>query len=238
MDIHYFETLPSTNTALLEMSKKGAKSWTAVWTKNQTRGRGYTGNRWETEKDKNIALSILITNDLNYQELIYFNQWVCNSICSFLSKQHKETYVKWPNDIIIKNKKVGGILIETHKFDNQLNIITGIGINVNQTEFPGLSKAGSLATANNQFYDIDEILSGILTKLEDSYFQIQNKEWNSILENYNSKLFLKDQPSLFKVENQFFQGTIQQVDEWGLLHVKVEDGIVKSFKNKEIQMIY
>src|SRR5690606_28697098 len=166
MEIHYYPSNPSTNTAALEMSKKGAKSWTVLWTTNQTQGRGYAGNNWLSKKGENLALSILIINDLNYNELVYFNQWVSNTVCEFLQGFSKEVYVKWPNDIIIGNKKVCGILIETHKSNNQLHIITGIGLNINQKEFENLNKAGSLATENQENYDIEEILAGLLTKLK------------------------------------------------------------------------
>lgn len=238
MEIHHYDSLSSTNTVLMEMSKKSAKSWTVVWTDHQTHGKGYAGNSWTSEKGKNLAVSVLICNDLSYNELIYFNQWVCNCIKEFLSEFSDEVYVKWPNDIIIKDKKVCGILIETHKTDNQLNIIVGVGLNVNQSNFENLPKAGSLATQTNQIYKIKEILSGLLTKLESSYHLIENKEWNLILDAYNSNLFRKDKISVFKIGNEIFNGIIQSVDESGLLHVKLENDEIKSFKNKEIELIY
>lgn len=238
MEIHRYDSASSTNTVLLEMSKKDAKSWTVVWTTNQTQGKGYAGNIWNSEKDKNLAVSILIINDLNYKELIFLNQWVCNSVCELMEQYSDEVWVKWPNDIIIKNKKVCGILIETYKSDNQLNIIIGIGLNINQTNFENLYKAGSLATQTNQFYDIEEILSGLLTKMKGSYNLIQNKEWYSIIESYNSKLFRKGKVSVFKKENELFNGIIQSVDKSGLLHVKLENEGINKFKHKEVELIY
>ncbi len=238
MEIHQYDSIPSTNTVLLEMSKKDAKSWTVAWTSKQTRGKGYAGNIWDSENGKNLAFSLLIKSDLTYEELIFFNQWICNSICEFLRNYTKEVFVKWPNDIIIKNKKVCGVLIETHKSDNQLNIITGIGLNINQINFQNLPKAGSLATETDQMYDIEEILSGLLTKLENSYYQIQNKEWDFIMGNYNSKLFRKNKISVFKAGDKLFNGIIEFVDEAGLLNVKLEDDSIHKYKNKEIELLY
>src|SRR5690606_41820203 len=126
MEIQYYPSIPSTNTAALEMSKKGAKSWTVLWTTEQTQGRGYAGNKWLSQKGENMAFSVLIINNLNYDELIFFNQWVSNTVCEFLQGLSKEVYVKWPNDIVIGNKKVCGILIETYKTDNQMHIVTGV----------------------------------------------------------------------------------------------------------------
>lgn len=238
MEIHRYESLSSTNSQLFELSKKNAKSWTVIWTSHQTQGKGYSGNSWISEFGKNIAVSVLIKNDLHYSELIYFNQWVCNVICDFLSSYTEDVSVKWPNDIIIKNKKVCGVLIETHKIDNQLNIITGIGLNVNQINFDLLLKAGSLSTQTGQIYNLEEILSGLLTKLKSSYHLIEKREWESIIEKYNSKLFRKDKVSVFKIEDELFNGIIQSVDESGLLNVKLENGSINKFKHKEIELMY
>lgn len=238
MEIHHYESVPSTNTALMKMSKKGAKSWTVIWTSDQTQGKGYTGNIWTSEKNKNLAVSVLINSNLNYNDLIYFNQWVCNCISDTFKAYAKNVYVKWPNDIILNNKKICGVLIETYKSDNQLNIVSGIGININQTEFFGLEKAGSLATETNKFYEIKEILSALLTNLQKTYHQIENKDWKRISKDYNSNLFKKNKQSIFRMNNEVFNGVIKFVDESGLLNVETEDGIIKRFKNKEVELFY
>ena len=238
MEILRYDSLSSTNAVLLEMSKKSAKSWTAIWTSDQTQGKGYAGNVWTSEKNKNIAVSLLIINNLNYSELIYFNEWVCNCICELLENYSNEVFVKWPNDIIIKNKKVCGVLIETYKSDNQMNIIIGIGLNVNQEDYSHLPKAGSIFTQTGKKLDLEEILSDLLTKLESSYDFIQNKNWNSIIETYNSNLFRKNKVSAFQSENQIFNGIIQEVNELGLLKVKLENNEFKEFKHKEIELLY
>ncbi len=237
MEIHRYESLSSTNSELLEFSKKNAKSWTVIWTSDQTQGKGYSGNRWISESEKNIAVSVLIKSDLNYSELIYFNQWVCNVIYDFLSRFSEYVFVKWPNDIIIKDKKVCGVLIETHKSDNQINIITGIGLNVNQTDFEFLPKAGSLATQTNRKHNIEEILSGLLTELESSYHLIENKEWKKISLDYNKRLFLLNQKAIFLKNNELIEGIIKGVDEQGQLFIEIE-GQNYHFQHKEIELKY
>jgi len=238
MEIYRFDSIPSTNTALAELSKKGAKSWTVIWTSNQTQGKGYAGNEWKTEKEMNLAFSVLINSKLTHVELIYFNQWVCNVIHHYLSRFSNEVFIKWPNDIIVRNKKVCGILIETHKSDNQLNIISGIGLNVNQKDYPGLPKAGSLLTQTGKAYDIEEILSGLLTEMKNSYHQVENKEWEKISLNYNRHLFRRDMMSKFIVNKNEFEGIIKEVDPHGQLIVEDSNGKTISFQHKEIELIY
>lgn len=239
MEILRFESLSSTNSYLMDLSKKNAKSWTVVWTSDQTSGKGYAGNVWQSEKDENLAVSVLIKSDLAYDELIYFNQWVCNVLTHFLKGFSSDVAVKWPNDIILNHKKICGVLIETHKAGNELNIIVGIGLNVNQTNFELLPKAGSLATQLEQKFDLEEILSGLLTNLENSYSQIENKEWEMILKEYNQNLFRKNQISTFKEKDRSFEGIILKVDHRGLLWIDdIHSQEIRSFQHKEIELVY
>ena len=238
MEIYHFESLPSTNSKLLELSKKNAKSWTVVSTFEQTAGKGYSGNQWASEPNKNIAVSVLIKSELNYSELIYFNQWLCNTVAEYLKRFSDEVYVKWPNDIIIHNKKVCGILIETHRSESQLNIISGIGINVNQTNFKLLPKAGSLSTQSGQQFDLEEILSDLLTELVSSHKQIENREWENIFSNYNQNLFRLNQASEFMIKEEEFEAIIRGVDESGQLILENAAGELMKYPHKSIELIY
>lgn len=234
MQIIKFESIPSTNSTLLEFSKKNAKAWTVIWTSNQTKGRGYAGNEWLSQLDKNLAFSVLIKNELKYEELIYFNQWVCNQIKSYLSRYSPDVYVKWPNDVIIANKKVCGVLVETYRSKNELNILIGIGLNINQENFKNLPKAGSLLTQTNKQYKIEEILSGLLTKLKDNYFEVEQKLFQKISDEYNSYLYCKDKISVFEKNGKKFNGIIKSVDKNGKLIVQTEEQTLQSFMHKEV----
>jgi len=242
MEITYFESISSTNSVLLEKSKKkskkNAKSWTVLWTKNQTNGRGYAGNVWEIEKDENLAFSFLIKCNLDYEDLIYFNQWVSYVLALNFSSKFDNVFIKWPNDIILNNKKVCGVLIETYKAVNELNIIVGVGVNVNQENFENLNQAGSLFTETGEKYDIEEILSDLLTYFESNYDLIQNESWNFLFEKYNELLFRKGIVSGFEWNGQLMKGIIQGVNHQGNLEVLFEDGLVKEFKTKDIKLIF
>lgn len=238
MEIHKFDTIPSTNSALMDFSKKNAKSWTVFWTSNQTNGRGYSGNHWESIKDQNLAVSVLIKTELTYQELIYFNQWVSSVVRKVISSYVPSAFVKWPNDIIAETKKVSGILVETYKHENQMNIVVGVGINVNQTHFGKISKAGSLASITGQNYAIEEILSEFLTEMQESFVQIEQKQWDTIQTVYLDHLFRKDVSSEFLIDNEILNGIIRGVDSNGHLLVEFDNSEVKSFQHKQLELIY
>lgn len=238
MEIHKFESIPSTNSALIEFSKKNAKSWTVFWTTNQTDGRGYSGNQWLVQSGQNLAVSVLIKSELAYNELIFFNQWVSNCLQSCLSSHLDQVFVKWPNDIIAQEKKICGVLIETHKVGNELNMIIGMGININQMNFDGISKAGSMASLTHKNFNIEEILSELLTELESKYHQIEQKQWDNILTTYNLNLFRKNIISHFRSNNEDWKGIILEADNNGLLLIQLENGSIKKFQHKEVELIY
>ena len=169
MDLIIFDTLPNTNEFLMEMSKKDANSWTVIYAKNQTKGKGYAGNEWKVIVGENLTFSFLLKTAYSFQELIYFNQWISNTICSFLKQFSANVKVKWPNDIILNNKKVCGILIENHRTNGVMNSVIGIGINVNQTDFNHLPKAISLNIATDKKYDIEEILTDLMRGFEKEF---------------------------------------------------------------------
>lgn len=238
MRIRKFKSIANTNSALLEESKKSAKSWTVFWTDNQTEGRGYSGTSWQSEPGKNISLSFLLHTDLNYSELVGFNEWVGCAVCDFVRRFLPDTYVKWPNDIISENKKLCGILIETRKRGKELSIVTGIGLNVNQSDFEGFPKAGSLHILSGQLYDLDELVVELMNELESRYEQVELKQWAEISDQYEDRLYMKDREGQFKTAEHTFRGIIRKVDENGSLVVEMPDGIHRTFIHKEIEMLY
>lgn len=238
MEIIRYPSVDSTNSILMEMSKKSAKSWTVVWTSHQTAGRGYAGNPWKIKKDENIALSLLIKSNLNYSDLIYFNQWLANAVAKVLCQFSTEVAVKWPNDIVMNEKKLCGILIETHKADNQLNIIAGIGLNVNQKDFDGLPNASSMAREIGRDFDLNEILSALLTELENTYFLVEQRAWDQIGQTYHEQLFRWNEWHSFQNASGIFLGKIKGVNLHGQLEVLLENETLVAFNHKEIEFIY
>lgn len=237
MNIITFESLTSTNDYLMDLSKKNANSWTVIHAINQTNGKGYAGNRWEVNPNQNLTFSLLIKSDLNYQDLIYLNQWVANCIYTSLSQLQSNVSIKWPNDIILNNKKVCGVLIESYRKSEIMHSIIGIGINVNQCDFNHLTKATSLKNESHFDYDIMTIMSDLLQTFEKDYHYIENRNWNQISEFYNSKLFRKDRISQFRINNNLVEGIIRKTTNQGSLIVEI-DGVEKEFLHKQIELIF
>lgn len=236
--IYYFDSLESTNQTLKEIAKNDAKNFCLVWTQNQTNGKGYYGNHWHADKGKNLTFSFLILSNLNKSEQVYFNMWVANSLRLALSDLMPFLCIKWPNDLIVKKQKIAGVLIEAMQSTHATQWIIGIGLNVNQTEFNNLPKATSMSKITKKVYDLEKLLTDILAVFKQQYALVENKSWQDILKTYNQHLFLRNKVACFKQNNQAFNGLIKEVNPAGNLVVEIENGAIKEFKHKEIELLY
>ena len=165
--------IDSTNEFLKRwVEERSSEAAVAVLADYQEQGKGQRGNQWVSEPSKNLLLSVyvplsgvLATSQFSLNKLI--SLCVIEALKSF---KIPELAIKWPNDILSCQQKIGGILIETSIKKNFLEYaIVGIGLNVNQTAFNGLPKAGSLASVTGSEFQVDTICQHILDRLETEF---------------------------------------------------------------------
>jgi BirA family biotin operon repressor/biotin-[acetyl-CoA-carboxylase] ligase len=233
----------STNDYLKDLaSKQNLVNYTVIMTQNQLKGRGQMGSNWSSEPGKNLTFSLLLFNILENIDAIYtLNIAVTLAILDVLKKENiPELKIKWPNDIMSANKKVGGILIEnTIKKNNQIQSIIGIGLNVNQQNYVGLPQASSLCLTTGQFYDCDELLTKIVNQLKLNVLLIEENRGIVLWEKYHQLLYKKDVPSAFEnKDGSKFMGIIKKVRSNGQLEVMMEDDSLHYYTIKELKMLY
>ncbi|MEY4037832.1 MAG: hypothetical protein RIR67_142, partial [Bacteroidota bacterium] len=170
MKLIKLDAIDSTNEFLKGLSnKEDLENFTVVTAENQTKGKGQMGAVWNSEVGKNLIMSVLVKDFLSeINEIFNLNIAVATAVITALKKQNiPNLSIKWPNDILSANKKIGGILIENSiKSDGTILSIVGLGLNVNQTNFEGLPKASSLAVVMEHELNKEELLSAIVTQLE------------------------------------------------------------------------
>ncbi|MFV5686956.1 biotin--[acetyl-CoA-carboxylase] ligase [Flavobacterium sp. GB2R13] len=242
MKVIKLDAIDSTNEFLKGLSnKQEQENFTVVTAESQTKGKGQMGAVWTSEPSKNLIMSVLVKDFLSDICQIYnLNIAVSLAVISVLeSCKIPDLSIKWPNDIMSYNKKIGGILIENSiKSDGTIISIVGLGLNVNQTDFENLPKASSLTVICNKQFDKEELLFSIMDKIEynvKSWKQHSQMLWSD----YTNKLFKKGVPMPFSDQNnQNFMGIIQGVSSVGKLEVLLEDDSIAEFDIKEIQMLY
>ncbi|HSP11112.1 MAG TPA: biotin--[acetyl-CoA-carboxylase] ligase [Salegentibacter sp.] len=215
---------------------------TCVWAEDQTRGRGQRGSGWMSNPGQNLTFSILypkIEVEVNRQFLLSaaVSVAVVNALERFNIPNLK---VKWPNDIMSGNFKIGGILIENILKNNQMSAsVIGIGLNINQVKFSDLPQAASMKMLTGITYDLEEVLATIMASIEKTLSSISISNQSQILELYAEKMFRKDVVSTFQYpDNSYLTGIIRGVTTAGRLNVEIENSVFKTFDLKELKLMY
>ncbi|WP_027382761.1 biotin--[acetyl-CoA-carboxylase] ligase [Epilithonimonas caeni] len=210
---------------------------TAVFTFNQTKGRGQYGNIWKVTPNENLAYSLAIkTSKINISDtsLNYYTAVVVRDFLDNLTKA--STKIKWPNDIILNGKKVCGILIEKKKINDDEFYIIGSGINILQTDFTDLPKAGSIFSVTGINVDLSTFVEvfhqNMISKLDEALSE------EIILNKYNSNLFRREEISVFQKSGLRQNGIIKNADKNGFLWIDLENEGLQKFFHKEIEMLY
>jgi BirA family transcriptional regulator, biotin operon repressor / biotin---[acetyl-CoA-carboxylase] ligase len=230
---------PSTNTLAVQISQQSAVSdGTVVITDHQTAGKGQRGNLWEAEPHQNLTFSLILKPKfLAINKQFFLNIAVCLALKDYLKEKTSDViYIKWPNDILVHEKKISGVLIE-----NQLHgamivcAITGIGFNVNQTRF-NVKTATSLAHLSGNTFDLDSELALMLGMIESRYLQLRDGHYDVLMNLYLAALYRRREKHTFSHNGQVFEGIIEDLDESGKLRIHTDDD-VRVFGIKEIQYV-
>ncbi|WP_203296708.1 biotin--[acetyl-CoA-carboxylase] ligase [Luteirhabdus pelagi] len=243
MKIIKLNAIESTNTYLKELVRANSiYEDTVVWTTHQTEGRGQHGNSWLSELGKNLAISLYTRlRGISIEDRFALTMAASLAVCDMLETLQISNYaVKWPNDILSRNKKIGGILIEnTVKRDIISAAIVGIGLNLNQKSFLGLPQASSLAKLTNRAFQPEKVLEILVNALKRRFQQLQSVDFSLLKMEYESKLFRKDEVSTFSFPDHSKKvGIIKGVTDEGLLCVAHPDDVNKKYDLKEIALLY
>lgn len=172
-NIHYFNSLSSTNTKAKEIAIQ-AKEGTIIVAEEQIRGKGRLGRSWTSPKGKGIWMSIILKPKVDPAKVAKITLIGAAAVNQGLKDIGIKSYIKWPNDIIIDGKKVCGILTEMSCELNMINyVIMGIGINVNlgREDFDDelIDKATSLKEVVGEEIDRKKLLAYVLNHFEELY---------------------------------------------------------------------
>lgn len=184
--IYYFEAVSSTMDISTQLGIKAAPEGTLVLAETQTRGRGRLGRVWFSPKYKGIYLSLILKPKMLPNQAPILTLLSSVSICEAIKKiTGLDTQIKWPNDILIGHKKLGGILTELSAETDEINfVIVGIGLNVNNDKKTLVNGATSLKEQKKEFVNRISLLQEILRRIEANYLLLQLEGNQSIIEKW------------------------------------------------------
>lgn len=236
----YVPECHSTNDlAAVSGASKAVPEGTVVITDHQTAGRGQHGNSWLTEPCKNLTLSIVLKPGfLLPRDQFNLNIAISLAVYDFLSLNlDVPSFIKWPNDLIVRDKKITGILIENQVMGSRIvQSVVGIGINVNQQRFPIPAATSMSLVADNKIFLLPDLLETLLEQIEFRFVQLRSGRITQMKEEYLRHLYWFGEERYFESQGERFEGIITGIDVAGRLQLKSGDA-TRTFQVKELTFV-
>jgi BirA family transcriptional regulator, biotin operon repressor / biotin---[acetyl-CoA-carboxylase] ligase len=238
--IHQAE-VGSTNSFAKELLHTGVPAdRTLITADSQTAGRGQRDRQWLSQAGANITCSyILRPNFLSTQRQFALGAALAlavrDTVAELLPSVEEPVRIKWPNDILIGRQKVAGILIENSIRGASLDtVIVGIGLNVNQQDFPSGINATSLSFYSEQKMNVETALHTLDRHLGLRYEQVRGLRFSEIADSYNQLLFGLGDPIMLVINGVQEQVEVLGAEESGLLKLRHADGSVTLHAHHEL----
>lgn len=212
----------STNNYAMALIHEGlAQHGKSVLAYHQTGGKGQRGKIWQSPAGESMSLSVILQPSfVKPSQGFQLLATIAVAVTTVLEKYiGDETSIKWPNDLYWRDRKAGGILIESIiKGTDYVWVVAGIGINVKQSSFPQfLGNPVSLKQITGKEVDIKKLALEISEEVIASVDSLKQNGADAVFEKYNAKLFLKNQLTKLKHNTRVFETRIKGVNNQGQL---------------------
>lgn len=238
-EIYHYDMVSSTMDIAMELGMKGYKEGVIVCAEGQFKGRGRLNRFWSSPKNKGIYFSLILRPKISPTESPKLTLLSAVSVCQAIRKITKlECLIKWPNDLIINNKKVGGILTEMNaETDIVKFVIIGIGINVNTPESLLPSQATSVKEQlGNKIIRI-ELMKEILKQMDHDYILFQKEGFKPIIEKWRKFSTTIGHRVKVRFHNEYIDGEALDIDNDGALLLRRDSGLVDKITAGDIVKI-
>ena len=234
----HFNSINSTNEFMLSLKGNSFfKEGLIVTADHQKNGKTLNKGVWNSEKNKNILISILIQPNISLNKQFDLTKLISIVVYELILDFNIKSDIKWPNDILVKNRKIAGILIQNIVSNNRItHSILGLGLNVNQTNFKRYNVSPtSMKLELRKDIDCKNVVERLLNILEHKLEKYRSLKSSKFLD-YKKRLFLLNRPSRYEFNNKRFFGIIKGVDDNGLLKIE-KNGVVEKFDQKQLKFI-
>ncbi len=227
----------STNDVVAEMARKGAQEGLVVFAETQTAGRGRLGRRWESASHEGLWFSVLLRPQFPLATWARLTTGAAVAVARGIEAVVPcRAMIKWPNDIFIEGKKIVGILIES-QMDKGGFAVVGIGVNVNQLEFPeAISQtAASLRQVAGHPVERQRVAVSILSQLAALYAKLASA-FPEVVAEAAARSYLQGRWVQAVSGNEVLAGIAGGLDENGALQLRQADGTLIALSAGEITL--
>lgn len=239
--IHFYQQLDSTNLTAMELAERDAPEGTVVIAEQQLRGRGRAGRSWHSSPRLGIYCSILLRPKLFPAKAQLLTLMTAVAVAKSINiKVGLSSTIKWPNDILVNNKKVAGILLEGRVSSTIMEYaVIGIGINVNHTsaDLPDELQAGasSLRIERGEVVERSGLIGQVFLEVERLYEGLQQRDSTMILEQWRLLSATLGRHVRIIKKDKVIDGIAVNVTTEGALLVRREDGSLNLFHAGEVE---
>jgi BirA family biotin operon repressor/biotin-[acetyl-CoA-carboxylase] ligase len=209
-----FDCLDSTSTYAAAMAGEAANDGLVIIADEQSAGRGRHGRAWLCPPGQGLLLSALLLAPEELRRPVILTAWAAVAVCRTIERQAGlKARIKWPNDVLVRDRKVSGILIEQGRAT-----VAGIGLNLNQgpEAFLDLPQAGSLALFAGRAFDRNELAVALIQELDESYDELCRGHLSSLEAAWEDRLHLVDHMTEMECVGFGLRGRIVRIAFAGL----------------------
>jgi len=235
-NILFRDTIGSTNVFLKRLADEGAPEGTVVVADEQSAGMGRLGREWFSKKGENLLFSVLLRPQLPPTQLFVLTMiFALAGIEAIVDISGVNTKIKWPNDIYVGGKKLGGMLTEFSVVHGAVqHVVLGMGLNVNwnpAAERTVLYPTASIFSEIQEKVSREEILTNLLQRLEVSYYEIGRDMGRTevFFEKWNEKSLILGKTVVIETGKERIEGEAAGIDRDGALRLITTSGDEQKF---------
>jgi BirA family transcriptional regulator, biotin operon repressor / biotin---[acetyl-CoA-carboxylase] ligase len=238
----HHEEVASTHAEARALAIDGASEGTVVVAESQTAGRGRLGRHWLSPAGQGLLVSVVLRPPLPMSDVHLLTLVVaCAAARAIESMTGVPIDIKWPNDLISGDRKVGGILLEIGGTQDVVEwVVVGIGINVNTdlSELPAMVSrtAGSLKSASGTAVDRTELLARILLQLDVEYTAALAFGFARALDGFRDRDYLLGRDISVQTKDGPVPGRAAGINEYGALIVKLSKEQMRCFRAGDVSL--
>lgn len=227
--ILYFDSLSSTMDMAMQLGMQGAVEGTVILAETQSKGRGRSGRVWSSPKYKGLYLSLILRPKILPAQAPIFTLLSAVSICEAVKEVSGiDVQIKWPNDILVHNKKLSGILTEISAEMDKVNFLSiGIGLNVNNDKKALISGATSLKELKDEEVSRVVLLREILHKLELNYLILEKKGSAVIIDKWRQHNITLGKRVKVYCQHKHIEAEAVDIDSDGGLLLRKDSGLIE-----------
>lgn len=226
-----FETLDSTNSTAKDLARAGALEGTVVIARTQSHGRGRFDRRW-TSPEGGIYLSLIVRPNVASENVSLLSLVAALVVARTIDVFGVRARIKWPNDILVNNKKIAGILLESEIKGGKIEyVIIGIGINLNSdvSQLPQDIRDQSTSMKSEKGISIDyhKFLTVLLHQFEFFYALFRKESYKKIIDEWKKNTDTLGHSVRIHTATETIQGLAYDVDQSGFLLLRTSQGEIK-----------